>query len=104
MNDRYTQKAEQIYPALEREGRPEARRELIADALRESAATAFEQVRASLAAEATNAGETTGFCETCAGFDMTGWSMDTINGALDKLKGSLVKTLEEQPNGPKKNP
>lgn len=51
---------------------------------------AYEKVRAELAAEAMTAGEQTGCCETCASFDMTGWSMDTVNEVIDRLRGRVL--------------
>ncbi len=52
-----------------------------------------EMIRAEIAAEAMTAGEQTGYCETCAGFDMTGWDMDTINKVLDRVKERISLTI-----------
>lgn len=45
----------------------------------------IERIRCEFSATAMNAGEETGYCDTCAGFELTGWDMDTVNKVLDKV-------------------
>ena len=46
----------------------------------------IERIRCEFSATAMNAGEETGYCDTCAGFSETGWNMNTENKILDKFK------------------
>lgn len=93
MSDQYDDKVRGIFAALFDRGAvlnvERGTLDVFAAAMREAAEAAelrgIEKVRAEIAAKAMNAGQETGYCDTCASFEMTGWSMDTVNGVLDRL-------------------